>query len=203
MSSVAVKLPPPQLTGNLSLEHCLSHRRSCRLFEPAPLPLTSAAQLLWAAQGVTGLGGLRCAPSAGAAYPFRLYAVAMNVERLAPGAYQYDPDLHALSLSRKGDLRAQLLPGVMDQAEIADAAMAIVLAANFARMQREFGESGARLAHIEAGHIAQNILLQAVSLEVGAIGLGRIDETVCAAVLDLPKQERPVYVVLAGVKSLT
>jgi hypothetical protein len=58
-------LPPPRVKGTLTLEETLAQRRSIREFSDASLALTELGQLLWAAQGITGLGGGRTAPSAG------------------------------------------------------------------------------------------------------------------------------------------
>src|ERR1019366_4152330 len=102
LSSVAINLPPPRVTSNASIEECLRARRSCRLFSGAPVPLSDAAQLLWAAQGVTGFCGLRTAPSAGAVYPLVTYLIAMNVSGLKAGAYLYNPDDHDLALHKGG-----------------------------------------------------------------------------------------------------
>jgi hypothetical protein len=89
-------------------------------FSTEPLALEDAGQLLWAAQGVTGLGGLRTAPSAGAVYPLHLYLIAMDVAGLRPGAYAYDPDRHVISLWKAGDLRAKLKKAACDQEEVED-----------------------------------------------------------------------------------
>jgi hypothetical protein len=77
-------LPPPNCDGGErgALARVLSARRSERDFAAAPLALADAAQLLWAAQGVTApprapgappLG--RTAPSAGALFPLELFLV--------------------------------------------------------------------------------------------------------------------------------
>lgn len=170
------------------------------MFADAPVSLEQVSQLLWAAQGVTGLGGLRTAPSAGAVYPFRIYLIAMNVQGLRPGAYAYDPDRHVLSLRKRGDLSAELRDGVCDQDEVDNAAAAFLLATTYTRSKREFGEKGSMLAHMEAGHIGQNLMLQAVSLSLGVIGLSTIDANAMRRAVDLRETEEPVYLLLAGPK---
>ena len=199
-SAVAVELPPPRLAGGKPLEECLRTRRSCRMFADAPVELEQVSQLLWAAQGVTGLGGLRTAPSAGAVYPYRLYVVAMNVTGLRSGVYAYDPDRHVLSLRKAGELRPELERGVCDQDEVENSALGILLSTTYTRSRLEFGEKGVRLAHIEAGHIAQNVMLEAGSLGLGVIGLARIDEAAMRRALELRQAEEPVYLLLAGPK---
>src|SRR5690349_3098160 len=84
-----VRLPEPVLDSSSSLERCLRMRRSCRDFRDAPIPLRDLSQVLWAAQGVTGLGGLRTAPSPGALFALRPYVVAAHVAGLASGLYRF------------------------------------------------------------------------------------------------------------------
>ena len=66
-----IVLREPDLTGEVPVERALASRRSVRSFGAAPLGLSSASQLLWAAQGITHPLGLRTAPSAGAPLPAR------------------------------------------------------------------------------------------------------------------------------------
>jgi SagB-type dehydrogenase family enzyme len=197
-SSAAVHLPPPVLKGQQTLEECLRTRRSSRFFAEEPLSLEHVSQLVWAAQGVTGLGGLRASPSPGAVYPLHLYLIAVNVSGLRPGAYAYDPDQHVLALWKSGNLRARLVKAACDQPEPGDAAAAILVAATFGRMQREFGDNGVRLAYLEAGHAAENVCLQATALSLGVLTIGRIDVVEMKRMVDLPEPEEAVYLILAG-----
>jgi SagB-type dehydrogenase family enzyme len=47
-----------------------------------------------------------------------------------------------------------------------------VLSAIFDRTRHKYGERGFRYVYIEAGHISQNIYLQAVSLGLGSVSVG-------------------------------
>ena len=74
--SPIVLLPKQKSKGSVSVEEALASRRTRRDFQAEPLSLEELAQLLWAAQGITGSDGfLRAAPSAGALYPLDCYAV--------------------------------------------------------------------------------------------------------------------------------
>lgn len=199
-SGTALALPPPGLSGAIPIEECLRARRSRRIFSGVPVTLEDAAQLLWAAQGVTGLAGLRTAPSAGAIFPLHTYLIAMKVSQLADGSYSYDPYTHSLTLRKAGDHRTRLLKAACEQNEVDDAALAILFSINFNRSKREFGEVGVRLAHMEAGHAAQNILLQATALSLNSIGMGRLDPLAMRKVADVPASEESVYLILAGSK---
>jgi hypothetical protein len=73
-----------------------------RAFAQGPLTLQQAAQVLWAAQGVSGPAGLRTAPSAGALYPLEVFLVAGAVEGLTAAVYRYDPHRHELQIGVGG-----------------------------------------------------------------------------------------------------
>jgi len=195
-----IRLPEPALDSSSSLERCLRMRRSCRDFRVAPLPLKDVSQLLWAAQGVTGLGGLRTAPSPGALYGLRPYLVAGNIAGLPTAIYRFDAEGHELLLVAQGDVRPQLMKAAGGQQFVADAALILVLAANVSRVAREYGARAERLLHIEAGHVGQNVCLEATALGLGVIGLGVFSDADVKSLLGLPQREDPMYLVAAGWK---
>jgi SagB-type dehydrogenase family enzyme len=189
--------PAPDSSG-MTLEQSLRQRRSTRDYTGEPITQAELARLLWAATGFTSPGGLRTAPSAGAIYPLHGYLVAMNVEGLAAGCYGWDAESCRLTLMRKGDPRARLLLATGGQSCVESCACAFLLAAWFGSLTREFGALAPRLTDIEAGHIGQNWLLEATSLGLGAVGLARLDGAGLRALIPLPKDEEPLYLLLAG-----
>ena len=74
-----IKLPEPVKDSDTSIEEALLERRSIRQYKDDPLTLAEVSQLLWSAQGITGLWRGRTAPSAGATYPLEVYVVVGNV----------------------------------------------------------------------------------------------------------------------------
>lgn len=170
--SPMIALPEPRLTGPLSLEETLAARRSVREYRPEALTLTELAQLLWAAQGRTADWGGRSAPSAGATYPLELFAIVGLVEGLTPGLYRYLPEEHALVQQRGGDLRADASRVALAQPWVAEAPLVLVIAANYERTTRRYGERGVRYVHMEVGYASQNVYLQAVALGLGTVAVG-------------------------------
>lgn len=193
-----VALPEPSLTGEVPVERALAARRSVRSFASEPLPLSSSSQLLWAAQGITHPAGLRTAPSAGALYPLELYLVAGRVSELKPGVYRYDPDRRLLVLVREGDRRAQIARAARGQDWIGEAPAILVIAAIYQRTERKYGDRAARYVHMEVGHAAQNVYLQAEALGLGTTMVGAFDDEALARELDLPAHEKPLALLPVG-----
>lgn len=193
-----VALPPHETSGAMPLETCLNLRRSVREYSSAPLRLAQLGQLLWALQGVSGLGGLRTCPSAGAIYPLRTYVHVCRVEGAKPGLYRYDADMNAIEALWHGDRRKSLAAAALGQECVEQAAAIVILTSDYRRVTRELGERGRYVTHVEAGHAGQNFLLQAAPLGLGAIGLGRFEPDITASLLELPEDEEPLYLLLAG-----
>jgi SagB-type dehydrogenase family enzyme len=188
---------PPRLEGGRALERALAERRSVREFAPGALTLPQVAQLLWAAQGTTA-GGRRTAPSAGALYPLEVYLVAGEVRGLAPGVYRYLPAKHALQQLLAGDMRQSLCDAALAQACVAAGAAAVVFTAVERRTTRKYGSRGVRYVHIEVGHAAQNLALQAAALGLGGVTVGAFDDAAVARLLHLPRGEAPLYLMPLG-----
>jgi SagB-type dehydrogenase family enzyme len=191
-------LPEPSRDGEVPVERALALRRSVREFAPEPLPLSAVSQLLWAAQGVTHPDGLRTAPSAGALYPLEVYLVAGAVLGIGPGVYRYDPRRHRLSLRSEGDARAGVAEAALDQEWVAEAPAIIVLAAVYERTGRKYGHRAKRYVHLEAGHAAQNVYLQATALGLGTTMVGAFRDEQLAQVLRLPKHTEPLGLLPVG-----
>lgn len=194
----AIKLPEPKTIGTMSVETAIQLRRSVRHFEKAPLSMADVGQLLWAAQGVTLSAGLRAAPSAGALYPLEVDLVASRVEGLEPGIYRYDPTGHGLARRVKGDQRDALLSATLSQGAISEAAAVLVISAVYERTTRKYGQRGIRYVHEEAGHAAQNVCLQAVSLQLGTVHIGAFQDEEVSKALQLAEDEKPLILLPVG-----
>lgn len=192
-AQAAGRLPQPRERGRMSLEETLVRRRSIRDFTNTPLSQADIGQLCWAAQGETGRGGLRTAPSAGALYPLELYVVT------ADGVLHYLPGSHETTLHRAGDMREALQRAALGQEALGEAPVVFVLAAVYQRTAARYGEGRARrYGQLEAGHAAENLLLQAVALDLGAVPMGAFDDRGVQAVLGLPADHEPLYLIPVG-----
>jgi SagB-type dehydrogenase family enzyme len=159
----------------MPVEQAIRERRSIRSYSSKPITLSHLSELLFSAQGITGGTPdqfLRTAPSAGALYPFEIYVVANRVEKLPRGIYHYAVKEHAIELVREGDFAGKIADAGLRQDVLGDAAATFVLCAIFDRTRSKYGERGFRYVYIEAGHIVQNLCLEAVSLGLGSVPVG-------------------------------
>ena len=195
-----VALPEPSVTGSTPLEQLLAQRRSVRDYQTTALELTEIGQLLWAAQGITDLQGLRTAPSAGALYPLELYVVTGRIEGLAQGVYHYDPRHHQLIKTSDGDLRDALTRAALSQGWIKPASAVIVFTADYERTTKKYGKRGKRYVHIEVGHAAQNLFLQSESLGLATVVVGAFHDDEVARILQLPADLQPLLLMPIGRK---
>jgi SagB-type dehydrogenase family enzyme len=59
-------------------------------------------------------------------------------------------------------------------------------------------ERGTRYVHIEVGHAAQNLLLMAAALGLGAVPMGAFNDAELAQALGLPADHEPLYLIPVG-----
>lgn len=190
--TTVVELPAPDLNGQRSLEQVLDDRRSVREYATTPLTLDEIGQVLWAGQGITDDNGYRTAPSAGARYPLELYAVT------ATELMHYLPAGHRVEQRADTTTLAALPNTAFDQDVVGSAPLVLVVAADPDRTEQEYGAMADDLVNREAGHAAQNILLQATALGLAAVPVGGFDPDAVANLLALPPGEAVLYLIPVG-----
>jgi SagB-type dehydrogenase family enzyme len=174
-SARKVQLPKNFPSQTLTVIEALKKRKSIRSFLPEPLSLADLSFLLWAATGVqrTEQGyEFRTVPSAGALYPVETYVVANNVEGLETGLYHYNIQDHALEELETGSIGEKLARAALGQRMLADAPVALVWTAVFARSKWKYAQRAYRYVYLEAGHIAQSLALSATSIGLGSCQIG-------------------------------
>jgi SagB-type dehydrogenase family enzyme len=189
-------LPALRPKGEVSLEEALATRRSVRFFRSQALTRTQIGQLLWAAQGITDAKRMRMrtAPSAGALYPLDLHVATEE------GLFSYVPAGHRLVRRSKKDLRDAIHAAALKQSALALAPAIFVVTAVYARTAKKYGERRSlRYVHMEAGHAAQNLLLQATALGLGAVPIGAFHDERIRQALGLPADHAPLYLIPVGV----
>lgn len=190
----AIKLLRPNEKGSMSVEETLYQRRSVRDYKKGPLNHEQVSQLLWAASGKNLYR--RTAPSAGATYPLEIYLVLGEVEGLEKGTYHYSPSGHTLERMRGHDTRNPLSSASLGQRMVERAPIDIIIAADYGRTTGHYGQRGMRYVHMEAGHVGQNISLQAIALGLGTVMIGAFEDRQVKEVLGI--EEEPLYIIPVG-----
>ena len=180
-------------TGGMTLHEALNKRRSQKAFLDRKLTPGQIAQLCWSAQGITEREkGLRTAPSAQTLYSIGVYVVNSD------GLFEYLPRPHSLRRVRSGDVLADLRGAASNQPSVGTAPFCLLLAMNLGPLQEKTGPRAERYASMEAGHIAQNVLLEATALGLAGIPVAGFDEEKVAAVVKLAPGLRPLYLLPVG-----
>jgi len=188
-----VQLTKPNLTGTVTFEAALAKRRSVRLFASKPLESEHIGQLAWAGQGITDKQrGLRTAPSAGETYPIDLYFATEE------GLFVYRPAEHSLEQTSDQDIRAKLAAAASMQESVAMAGCDIIVAGSVRKLTSQFRNKARTYMLLEAGHIAQNIQLQAVCLDLGSVTIGGFNSKDVTRACRLPKGLEPLYIICVG-----
>ncbi|MFC1509630.1 SagB/ThcOx family dehydrogenase [Candidatus Omnitrophota bacterium] len=188
-----IKLPKPKEKGSLSLEETIKKRRSERSLLGQELTLEQISQLLWSCQGITNEErGFRSAPSAGATYPLEVYLATKD------GLFLYLPHSHSIKRLKDKDLREELKDASFGQSFVKDAAVDIIICAEFERTTSRYGAKGETYVYIEVGHAAENLHLQVVAEGLGSVPVGAFSESEVKDVLGLPDNIIPVYIIPVG-----
>jgi len=192
-----VELPKPEMLKGMPVEEAIAIRRSKRAYTQDAISIADLSQMLWAGQGQTDESGHRAAPSGRGTYPHTLYAVVRNVEGVEPGLYRYEPATHSLSDMGVADAGDKLNAAkVQDNSQ--NAPVVIVLSTAYAKSEAKFPDSAEMNADLEAGHIGQNLYLQAESLGLGTVVTGGFSSDSVVSELGLDPNESVTYLIPFG-----
>jgi SagB-type dehydrogenase family enzyme len=134
------------------------------------------------------------------ARPLELYLAVGAVDGLADGIYRYRPEQHELEKVKDGDVRAALAAVALGQTCVGEAAIDLVFVGVYDRTTVKYGERGTRYVHLEAGHAAQNVYLQAVALDLGTVVIGAFSDSEVARIIGLQEQDTQLYIMPVGRK---
>jgi SagB-type dehydrogenase family enzyme len=186
------QLPPPAQAEGMTLWQAITSRRTRREFGRRPLRDEELSALLWSGQGITSPEGGRAAPSAGALYPVTLTLCDPR------GVWRYRPRRHDLELVTTEDRRPNLAAASLGQEAVVEAAASIVVTAEPAILAARYGDRAERYALLEAGHVAQNVLLVATSLGLASAPVAAFRDDEVLAAVELGHGHLALYLVAAG-----
>ena len=86
----------------------------------------------------------------------------------------------------------------LGQTWIKEAPIVIVIAAVYERTTSRYGERGIRYVHMEAGHVGQNLYLQAVAQGLGMVVVGAFYDDQAQKILRLPADHKLLYLIPVG-----
>jgi SagB-type dehydrogenase family enzyme len=165
-----ISLPQAELPTT-GLGEAIRARRTRYESSPRPLELVQFSTLLQLGYGRTA-ERLRAAPSGGALYPLEIHAVVNAVDGLEPGLYHYDPFADGVRPLRDGSMRDEIAEATLYPEVAHGAGTVLLLSAVFWRTRFKYGLRGYRFALLEAGHVAQNMLLAAEAMGLAAAPIG-------------------------------
>jgi protease I len=199
-----IQLPEAKVTGSLSVEEALAKQPAtgwARKFTGQALKPAQIGQLAWAGfatmerppQAVAPTPSRsRTAPQDSEAYPIQLYLATQD------GVYLYNPSTHSLQQTLNLDARGGLAAATINPDAVASAGCCLVLASSLRDIGIRSSGKARQLILLQAGHIAQNIQLQAVSLALGSVAIGDFDPRNVRGACNLPRNTEPLYVVAVG-----
>ena len=142
-------------------------------------------------------GEKRFAPSGGSRYPIETYLLLFKpIGDLTPGIYHYQVRTHALELFRDKSFSAEEIKRFSPPYDdwLGDANGVICLSAVFNRSVQKYGSRAYRYILLEAGHIAQNMLLAGTERNVTLIPIGGFNEYVAEDMMGLGSSlEKVIY----------
>ena len=173
-------LPPPEAAPwrEVSWMDLVSRRRTNRNFKPSSLGMESISAMLHCAyRSITrhqpsDLSHTRPSPSAGALYPLEVYVAINHSDTSGFGLYHYDADRHRIA-RLSDDLPSGILQEIcLDGAALHDAALVLIVTARFGYTTSKYGDRGYRYVLLEAGHVAQTVMLTATALGLASFPVG-------------------------------
>lgn len=186
------------------LRETLSNRRSPGVYalEQTPVSTADVSLFVGEAAGITHRGETkddhyRAYPSGGAKYPLEVYVAVLNGADLEEGIYHYNVKNDRLDLLRTEDVVAEL---DFFYKEIREHVSAVVfVTARLERTTQKYGERGYRYAHVEAGHLMQNVCLLAERRDLACHPYGGFIEDRADAYLRLQSDpETTLYIGFVG-----
>lgn len=191
VSASTSALPSPDRDRGPTLDTVLAGRRSIRDLSDRPVHDEAISRLLWAAQGVTATWGGRTAPSAGALYPIEVYAATAGALR------RYVPSEQATVEIAREDRRPRIAQATGQETPLV-APVLIVITGVMSRTAAKYGDRAERYVQLEAGHVCQNLLLEATALGLAAVPMGAFSDDDLREALGVAEDELPLYVIPVG-----
>jgi SagB-type dehydrogenase family enzyme len=199
VGAVAIDLAPPEeLPGGPSLRKVLMTRRSPHDF----LRHSISRGQFWTINRLSFRGGSHFptfpdGPHVGLVKPFW---VLHDVGGMDSGVWLYDAANDRWMLVRRGDYRMETQYLCLEQAACGNSSAVCFMVADLRTLMGGAGPDAYRLAHLEAGVVAQRIHLAASAMDLGCAGAGAFYDEEVRRFFDIDRTTwEPVYALSVGV----
>ena len=173
------KLSDELASLDCNLADAMKMRITARDIEPVNISFTQLSTFLFFAYGITRTNEdndfphpFRTVPSAGGLYPLEIYFHHNYVDGLDAGLYHYNPMKHEIRHILRGDQTRKIQEILVKPDLAVKSSIIIFITAMFERSSFKYGERCYRFANIEAGHVAQNINLTAIGMNLSTVNIG-------------------------------
>jgi len=189
----------PALKPSSELEKVIASRRSQRNINRLISAIKLKKIIYFANFAVTVDGrSYRAYPSGGARYPLEIYIFINNVKGLKKGLYHYSIENNTLEILQLKDFKSDLKQSLVDS-WVADSSVFLVITAVPGRSAIKYGDKSLRYIFIEAGHLAQNILLIAEKYKFRTCPIGGFYEDKLNKLLRIDRtNEKAIYSIAIG-----
>ncbi len=192
-----IPLPTPAAL-DFSLTRAIKERRSFNGDARSTEPFSSneIGTLLGVSLGVHTDGHRRHYPSGGALFPIETYLIGNVLSGQTPGVYHYNPTAHALEHLWDVSESFSTLD-ITTTTGVPQGSLLVMFTGFWERSSAKYGDLAYLHATIEAGHMAQNILLVATALSLSARPVAGFKDDEVATLLDIDKNtEQPLYAIV-------
>ena len=189
------------MTIDDSFRSLLRRRKTTRKQKKGTLAGNYLREFIWAAYGHTHDDGgikMRTAPSPGATYPIELHFACEDIEGTANGIYRYDIDKEDIMPTAEGRYFDRIMALSLDQKFISQCNLVVIMVYNPQKIISDYGKDSFKYAAMECGHIAQNLLLMATSLGLGAVPVGAFDRKKLGKLIGIDDSKEALYMVTIG-----
>ncbi len=192
-----IPLPKPIVDGKFSLDRAIATRRSRREFSAAPVTLSQISQMAWSGQGQTDPTGKRTAPSARESYSMTIFVFVKQAQGIEPGIYEYLPATHSLGALAPIDVTSAMTTAGVQEGAV-NAPVVFLIASDFGVYQTKTKSSEVTPTYMEAGHIGQNMYLEAESLGMATVTMAGFDSAKVTTAVNLDPAFKIEYLMPFG-----
>lgn len=191
------------------IRNAFTKRQSLRNLKHCPLESSHLASLL-----IIGAGNFRehlgrysiangASPSAGGLYPINVYVISANQSANGEAEFSVSyfdrSDCSLTEFRQIGPVEMSCIIAAGRVSSLPSFGTVVVLTATFSRSTEKYGARGYRFSILEAGHIAQNFLLCAADIGIGAYCYGGYLDNETSDALGIDGiDEAPVHCIIFG-----